>query len=108
MLSVSKPSPPLPCPSLNFYPINNKEKDSFCLLYLSGLEINERPAKKAMLDFSSLSISEPSSSSAGAQGTAPKQIATFDTCQNDSATVHRHYRYRCYVTKLSSYRPRKI
>ncbi|TKV99065.1 hypothetical protein SEVIR_8G015300v4 [Setaria viridis] len=31
------------------------------------LEINERPAKKAMLDFSSLSISEPSSSSAGAE-----------------------------------------
>ncbi|KAL6653348.1 hypothetical protein ACP70R_008926 [Stipagrostis hirtigluma subsp. patula] len=30
------------------------------------LEINERPAKKAMLDFSSLSISEPSSSSAKA------------------------------------------
>ncbi|CAN6277010.1 unnamed protein product [Urochloa humidicola] len=35
------------------------------------LEINERPAKKAMLDFSRLSISEPSSSSSSASAKVP-------------------------------------
>ncbi|KAF8698046.1 hypothetical protein HU200_035557 [Digitaria exilis] len=38
------------------------------------LEINERPAKKAMLDFSSLSISEPSSSSAIAEASGESRI----------------------------------
>ncbi|KAG2559623.1 hypothetical protein PVAP13_8KG008501 [Panicum virgatum] len=36
------------------------------------LDINERPSKKAMLDFSSLSISEPSSSSSSAKEEQPR------------------------------------
>jgi hypothetical protein len=58
-----------------------KYKECFEILFsalLSGLEINERPAKKAMLDFSRLSISEPSSSSssASAKGTRAKKKRT--------------------------------
>jgi len=61
-LSVSSPSIFLwHCP-VPFYLLDK-------IFALSGLEINERPAKKAMLDFSSLSISEPSSSSSSAKGT---------------------------------------
>ncbi|XP_062203159.1 RNA-directed DNA methylation 4-like isoform X1 [Phragmites australis] len=38
------------------------------------LEINERPVKKAMLDLSSLSISEPSSSAAGAKASEEPRV----------------------------------
>ncbi|TVU44464.1 hypothetical protein EJB05_03907 [Eragrostis curvula] len=38
------------------------------------LEINERPTKKAMLDFASLSISEPSSSSSSAEASEEPRI----------------------------------
>ncbi|XP_062198073.1 RNA-directed DNA methylation 4-like [Phragmites australis] len=38
------------------------------------LEINERPVKKAMLDFSSLSISEPSSSSSSAKASEEPRV----------------------------------
>lgn len=73
--SVSSASPPRPAPTLSVskpfsFPLiapppfstqlhSGKNRHDFCDSL--GLEINERPVKKAMLDFSSLSVSEPSS-----------------------------------------------
>jgi hypothetical protein len=44
---------------------------------LPGLEINERPVKKAMLDLSALSISKPSSSSSSTKGRRQAGLLTL-------------------------------
>jgi len=54
----------------------------------SGLEINERPAKKAMLDFSSLSISDPPSSSSAASAKASEEPRVKKLLVQHIETVH--------------------
>ncbi|EES09111.1 hypothetical protein BDA96_05G008400 [Sorghum bicolor] len=52
------------------------------------LEINERPAKKAMLDFSSLSISDPPSSSSAASAKASEEPRVKKLLVQHIETVH--------------------